>query len=311
MDYRNDISESLALAAHSGTSFVPETRAMQERDGYAATLAQDYENMRAQAEKGHALDLLEAEFERYREGYRKRYRAHLASRSRCISTMITGASNFPSRRNEKRNNIAHKRLTDLTEYRERALASLRRTLRPDIAPIRTEDSDASQRLAEKLTKLEAIQARMKSANLAIRKHKKTGEASQVAALVAEGFSEARARDLLKPDFCGRIGFADYELTNNGAEIRRCKARMVTVERAQTAEAVEIDGANGVRFEDCPADNRVRLFFPGKPEESVRSNLKSFGFRWSPTIGCWQAFRNAWAIQQARAFAGLLGEAPGQ
>ncbi len=33
-------------------------------------------------------------------------------------------------------------------------------------------------------------------------------------------TETQARALLMPDFAGRIGFADYELTNNGASIRR-------------------------------------------------------------------------------------------
>ena len=31
---------------------------------------------------------------------------------------------------------------------------------------------------------------------------------------------------------------------------------------------------------------VRITFPGKPDERVRSLLKSHGFRWSPSAGCW-------------------------
>jgi hypothetical protein len=39
-----------------------------------------------------------------------------------------------------------------------------------------------------------------------------------------------------------------------------------------------------------ADNRVKLTFPGKPSDAVRSELKSSGFRWAPSEGVWQ--RNA-------------------
>ena len=50
--------------------------------------------------------------------------------------------------------------------------------------------------------------------------------------------------------------------------------------------------NGIKIEECPSENRLRLFFKGKPAESVRAELKSHGFRWAPTLGCWQAYYNA-------------------
>jgi hypothetical protein len=81
--------------------------------------------------------------------------------------------------------------------------------------------------------------------------------AQVAALVALGFPEAVL--LLKPDACGRIGFADFELTNN-ANIRRMKTRLACVEKAPATPATEQEGARA-RLEDCPAKNRVRLFYP--------------------------------------------------
>jgi hypothetical protein len=144
---------------------------------------------------------------------------------------------------------------------------------------------------------------MKACNAAIRKHRKAGGAAQVAALVALGLSEEQAVKLLQPDFCGRIGFADFELTNNGANIRRMKARFEGISRNKATEATERQGSLA-RLEDCPADNRVRLFYPGKPDAETRSRLKSRGFRWSPTIGCWQAYRNSHTIGIAAREAGL-------
>lgn len=61
---------------------------------------------------------------------------------------------------------------------------------------------------------------MRAANTAIRKHRAAGSDAQVAALVSLGFAEPIAKELLQPDFAGRIGFADYQLQNNNANIRR-------------------------------------------------------------------------------------------
>jgi len=33
--------------------------------------------------------------------------------------------------------------------------------------------------------------------------------------------------------------------------------------------------------------------------AVRTKLKSCGFRWSPTLGCWQAYRNSGSLEVAK------------
>ncbi len=303
MTFVSDIPESLARAAHAGISFVPEKRAEQTRDEYSATLAADYETFRQHAVKGGTLELLDEEFAQYRAGYRKHYTAWLSSKSRCLSTMITGPSNFNSRRNDKRNNVEHKRCENLIEFRERGMKAVIRNLRPDLRPIMAGDDNATERLAGKIQQAEAEQQRMRAANAAIRKHKKAGADAQVRALVELGFNAAIAAKLLEPDFCGRIGFADYQLTNNNANIRRMKERLEKVSENKQTEDTAAEGVNA-RVEDCPADNRVRLFFPGKPSAEVRADLKSSGFRWSPTIGAWQAYRKAWTLQKANEVAGV-------
>jgi len=169
-------------------------------------------------------------------------------------------------------------------------------------PIRIEDTDAVGRLEARIAKLEALQEQYKAVNKAIRKHAKKGAEAQVAALVELGLSEGTARKTLEPDFCGRVGIPAYELQNNGANIRRLKTQVKRAQALQAAAPSEAEGDTG-RFEDAPQDNRVRVFFPGKPDASVRRDLKSSGFRWTPSLGCWQAYRNAYTVQVAKRHAG--------
>ena len=35
------------------------------------------------------------------------------------------------------------------------------------------------------------------------------------------------------------------------------------------------------------DNRLQVFFDGKPDADTRAELKSNGFRWAPSVGAWQ------------------------
>lgn len=305
MNFADDIPRDLARAAHAGTSFVPEDRAEQERASYAAELTRDYEALAALAAKAPDADAarerLDAEFPRYRAGYRRRYTLMLERRSRCMSSMITGPSNFPTRRNEKANAAADRAVEDLLTFRKRALAAINKAIRPDLAPIMAGDSDAVVRLRAEIAKLEEKQERMKATNAAIRKHAKAGEAAQVAALVALGHAESVARELIKPDYCGRIGYADYETKNNGANIRRLQGRLAGIERSKATTETSTEGVGGVRVEDSPGDNRVRIFFPGKPDASVREALKAHGFRWAPTLGCWQAYRNHNSLTHAQTF----------
>jgi hypothetical protein len=225
-----DIPQQTARAAYYGVSFRSDDRGDRSRADYANQLAADYESLRQHAEKGGTLDLLDAEFARYREKFRRRTLAYLHSSARCVSWFIAGPSNFPAARMNKRAEIAHRRLSDMLDFRARAIAAIRRTLRPDLRDIYASDSDALERLEAKIEAAESLQVRMRETNATIRRHRKDGQQAQIAALLEMGYGLITAQKLLEPDFCGRIGFADYELTNNGANIRRMRMRAEGIAR---------------------------------------------------------------------------------
>jgi len=90
----------------------------------------------------------------------------------------------------------------------------------------------------------------------------------------------------------------YILANLSGNIATVKKRIAHLERMENIEESE-EEINGVKLKVNKEDNRVQLFFNGKPEEEIRSNLKRNGFRWSPYNGCWQRQLNPWAIRLSR------------
>ena len=141
----------------------------------------------------------------------------------------------------------------------------------------TEDPDSLSKLEQRIAELEKLQTLMKEVNKRIRKG---------ASLSDLGISPAREGELKKPDFLRRIGYPDYALKNNNANIRRLKLRLNSIAKAKSAPAPQDWEKDGIRVVENVEDNRVQIFFPGKPEEAIRTRLKSFGFRWSPFNVCW-------------------------
>jgi hypothetical protein len=164
----------------------------------------------------------------------------------------------------------------------------------------SDDPDAIDKLKAAIAEREAAQEYVKEVNVAAR----AGDRAKLAEL---GLDEAKIEKVLKPNFAGRVGFDAYVLANNNNQIRRLRERVAFLEkqRREGPKEPEQYGAIEVREED----NRVRIFFPGKPSEPDRQDLRRSGFKWSPTAGAWQRHANAWAWQEARQIARRLGGPP--
>lgn len=171
--------------------------------------------------------------------------------------------------------------------------------------ISSDDPEALTKLRARVAEIETTKERMKECNGLIRKARaaaKKASSDETAAIIAAlvkalGWPEERAALLAKPDCFGNIGFADFELTNRGAEVRRLKQRIALLEaaaaRAVPAEETIVD----VRI--LEADNRVQIHFPGKPPEETRAALKGAGFKWAPSVGAWQRMAGWQAWESAR------------
>lgn len=82
----------------------------------------------------------------------------------------------------------------------------------------------------------------------------------------------------------------YMLPNRQAEKRRIIKRIEALQ--QQAEIKEESWQNGeIKIEVNKTENRLMVYFPGKPDEETRTKLKRNGFRWSPRNQAWQSYIN--------------------
>ena len=157
--------------------------------------------------------------------------------------------------------------------------------------ISSDDPDAISKLKAELERLEELQTKMAAANKLIRKGDKVG-------LASAGFSEERIAQLFTKDCMGEVGFPAYRLQNNSANIRRIRLRIGSLALHAGRESKQTLHEGGVRIVENAEQNRLQLFFDGKPSEEIRAKLKSAGFRWAPSEGAWQRQLSNGAIYAA-------------
>lgn len=224
-----------------------------------------------------------------------------------VSVMIAGPSNYNMRKHEQYLNRERKLWEEYEQFKniEWKISSI---VAGDKI-IKSSDVNAIEKLETKLADMQKIQEKMKSANKILR-NTKLADDEKIQKLIEIGYSETSAPELLKPDFCGRIGFT-YHLQNNNGNMRNVKQRIEKLQRQKSEEATEIivetesEEANGIKIVDNPQADRIQIFFPGKPDTDIRTKLKSNGFRWTPSIGAWQSYRNDRGMRIAKEIVGAV------
>ena len=225
--------------------------------------------------------------------------------ARVPSVLIAGPSNFPVGKKEKQNRA---RDSNMEEWRhiQGLLDKIRST---GMGGISADDPAAIEKLQKKLDGLERSQLIMKEVNAYYRKH---GKLDGCALLSPDQIEKLKA-SMASSWRSDPRPFESYQLTNNNAEIRRVKARIEQLSKQAQREfsGWEFDGG---RVEMNREDNRLQVFFDGKPDADTRAELKSNGFRWAPSVGAWQRQLTDNAIRAAdrlECIKPLSGEKPSQ
>ena len=221
--------------------------------------------------------------------------------ARVPSVMIAGPANFPVGKKEKQNRARDSNMEEW-RYIQGLLDKIRST---GMGGISADDPAAIEKLQKKLDGLERSQLIMKEVNAYYRKH---GKLDGCALLSPDQIEKLKA-SMASSWRSDPRPFESYQLTNNNAEIRRVKTRIEQLSKQAQREfsGWEFDGG---RVEMNREDNRLQVFFDGKPDADTRAELKSSGFRWAPSVGAWQIhchiYYNSTTLDCTRKFRNFWG-----
>lgn len=276
-----EINEQSARTAHEMMSMQEykegsKTREYRNLVDNAYDLAGQVEEKRPlQSERAYKLA------ERYSRKMAEYFNKDSAIGRRCPSVLISGAGNFPVKKKEKQVQ-AWENNYQFYQETQKLISKIKSILYgKDI--IKSGDSDAVERLEEKLAGLKEDQERMKVANKFIRlKNVEKGNEG----LTNMGYSEKEIKELREPDFCGRVGYPPYMLQNNNANIHRVEGRLRELKVAKERGSRKEENRY-FRVVENTEIMRLQIFFDEKPVQDIRSILKKNGFKWSSKNGCWQ------------------------
>jgi hypothetical protein len=268
---------NLAYNAYRNISFSPERRRDSTIASYSEELDSDLANMP------------ESERERYKAKYESLFSNWLSAKSRCASSMITGPANFPVRRMDKANRSEENRYKEFIDWREKVLKYIEK---------RKEDSKPEyQKQNEKFDRLKKDIISSSATIIAIDNgtERRYNRALFVSSIVNKIKIVAKngETDLLKLslDLIKEINSTVKKpviSASNAIWKLECEAEAVREQKADNevrrSDEKEI---NGVRIVDNFQDDRVQIFFKGKPEQDMINKLKKNAWRWSPFNKCWQ------------------------
>lgn len=268
--------KDLAYRAFCGTSFSPEKRGEQFTKEHGELLADDL------------LSVPEEEKESYTDKFISLCSAYLSSHSNVYSTMIAGPSNFPVRRMQKLSRWADNKYAALSEWRNSYFKALEK--KKKVAAV--EAAGGELEMARKhLAQMKKDHELMKKTNAILRK--KGDDEEKKKAILEIGWPDDVLASIfnLKGHNWWGTGFAGFELTNSNARIKNTEQRVKTLEARETSEAKHYECKDGIKITLNNPENRLEVYFPGKPEREIINELKHNGFRWTPSKGCWQSYIN--------------------
>ena len=219
--------------------------------------------------------------ERYSKKMAEYYNKESSIGMMCPSVMISGAGNFPVKKKE-RQVAAWKRNHEFYQYVQGILAKIENILYGREI-IKSDDERAIEKLEEKLEDMKKLQEDMKAANKALRLKDKEAGNDQLREM---GYSEESIEELRKPDYLGRVGYPDFQLSNNNANIHRVEERLKRLKAVKERGSSEQEYKTFKVVENTEA-MRYQIIFDGKPDAEIRTLLKSNGFKWAPSQGAWQ------------------------
>lgn len=280
--------KELAYRSFYWTSFSPDKRGQQCIKEHEDQLNDDLQT------------IPENEHSRYITTYKKLFSSWLHAHSNCASSAVTGGSGFNVRRAEKANNREHARLTEFSEWREKALKAIAK---------RIEDSKPeSEKRNENWIYLEKDILH--------------------SAAVIHGINTGVERGCSKALFVSSI-YNKVETYAKKGEIEIVQQAINTIRKINETMSVviterhkffklielaeskkekketnserdnsELSFPNGKIVQNWKED-RIQFYFDSKPDRDTIDILKKKAFKWSPTNVAWQRQNTNNALQATK------------
>ena len=267
-----------AIRAHHGTSFDPEKRGQQLIQSFETSLAQDLEQIKDASEQTRAA---------YVMGYKKHLSAYLGARSRIVSPMISGCSNFPVRRMQKYGQWEDNAYQRLQTYREKALKGIKKRIE--------QDKPQAQKIDEAWQKIERNILGSISTIIAIDEGRERGYnralfVSSITGLIKRMAANGQTEHVRKAiELIQRINTTTKKpviTEKNSIFTLLDTAKQVQEEKEQVRENKEFEFDGGTILLNYDID-RVQIYHDQKPPYETIQQLKKSAFKWSPSQGCWQ------------------------
>lgn len=272
------INEDLARQSKQNMSFsdYKEGSATAEYNRVVENMAQKINEAKEQVkEDDEKINELNYLLFKFKKDYANWINKHNSNGSSHVSWMISGRGNYNMNKHSKWETRESKLWAEYNDIM--AIDSKIDKIVYSTKIIKSTDSDALEKLKEKLEQEQKAHDEMVNYNKQARKEKKEV-------------------------------YPTYMLSNSNQRIKNIKDRISQLEKLeelkQTKGNTEIE-INGIKIIDNLEANRVQMIFPDKPEENIRKILKSNGFRWSPSFGAWQRNRGKLSADKAKSIAESL------
>jgi len=273
--------KTLAIRAHQGVSFSAEARGENMIKEFGEILDSDLELI-----KDAGIETKEI----YEVRFRKHLTGYMNAKSRIMSPMITGSSNFPVTRMKKLCRYEDSAYKNFNNFRNKALKGIQRQIKRD-KPIGADEAWQSIRksIISSAATIIAIDAGEKGWRRPLFVNSITGLVKRIAkngqvdhyqkslALIRELNAKYK-----KPLIAEKN--AIFTLMDVATD-----AHVEKVEKLNRKNKEFVFDKLGFTVVYNFTEDRLQVLYDTKPDEAVRDMLKKNGFKWAPSNSAWQRF----------------------